>query len=154
LSDVLILPDEIRREAERWLDDIEAALVRLEASGAALAAPDAASLSAAIEDVRTNTSFARRMFAGGIPLGTMADDRWVPIAKPSRALAVAVHSLGDNFARTPFDLLARGKNLLTVEAYKPFSLQVAYVLASIFTNLTRAVWEDYPEYAPSDWKLS
>ena len=28
----------------------------------------------------------------------------------------------------------------------------AAVLGSIFTNLLRAVWDQYPQYAPADWK--
>jgi hypothetical protein len=151
MSETLILPDELRLSTEQWLDDVEAGVVRLEDAYGDVTAADAAALRAAIADVRTCTSFAKRMFAGAVPLGALAHASWVPIAKPSPELAAAIFSRGYEFAQTPFALLEQGKALLTPETYKSFSLEVAYVLASTFTNLTRAVWDDYAQYAPPGW---
>jgi len=151
MSETLILPDELRVSTEQWLNDVEAGVVRLEDAYGDLSAADASSLHAAIADVRTCTSFARRMFAGAVQLDALADASWVPIAKPSPELAAAIFSRGYEFAQTPFALLEHAKTQLTLDTYKSFSLEVAYVLGSTFTNLTRAVWDDYPQYAPPGW---
>lgn len=151
MRDMLNLPDELRLEAERWLDDVDDAIGRLETASRALEAADAIALMTAISNVRITTSFARRMLSGLEPLGALADSRWVPIAKPSRELALAVYSLGHDFARTPVALLQRGKSLLSAQTSRAFSLEIAYVIGSVFTNLNRAIWDDYPEYAPPDW---
>jgi len=154
MSETLTLPDELRVTTEQWLDDVEAGLVRLENAYGGLRAADASSLHAAIADVRTCTSFARRMFDGAVPLGALADASWVPITKPSLELAAAIFSRGYEFAQTPFALLEQAKALLSLDMYKSFSLEVAYVLGSTFTNLTRAVWDDYPQYAPPGWSAA
>jgi hypothetical protein len=151
MAHVLNLPNELRLEAERWLDGVDRAIGRLEAASRRLEASDALSLITATADVTISTAFARRMLSGLEALGSLADARWAPIAKPSRELAVVVHAVGDEFARTPVALLQLGKSLLPTETFRAFSLEIAYVIGSIFTNLTRAIWEDYPEYAPPDW---
>jgi hypothetical protein len=154
VSNGLNLPSELRIDVERWLDEIGASIGFIEAVGRGLDPGDASSLRDAIGDVRARTAFARRMFAGLVPLGSQPDDRWVPIAKPSRELAAVVHSAGEAFARTPVALLKRGSALLPADTYRAFSLEVAFVVASIFTNLTRAIWNEFPEYAPDGWQQS
>lgn len=133
------------------MNNVETGVGRLETAAASLTAADAASLRAATADVRASTSFARKMFSGAVSLGTQADDRWVPIAKPGPELAAAIFANGCEFAETPFALLEQAKVLLAADTYSSFRLEVAHVVASIFTNLTRAVWNDYPEYAPPGW---
>jgi|SRR6478609_1886776 len=151
MSTTLTLPDDVLLCAEQWLDSIDARVARLETATVGLSASDAASLRAAIADVRASTLFAKKMFSGAVSLGTRADDRWVPITKPGPELAAAIFANGYEFAETPFALLERAKALLAADTYNLFRLEVSHVLASLFTNLTRAVWNDYPEYAPPAW---
>jgi hypothetical protein len=102
-------------------------------------------------DTLNTLGFARGILAGDIPLGQRPDSRWVPVKQPSRALAALVHSHGDHFGGTPRELVELAKASLAEEQRRAFLLMIGDVLGSVFTNLTRAVWNDYPEYAPPGW---
>jgi len=51
----------------------------------------------------------------------------------------------------PHDLVDLAKAWLPEEQRRHFLLMIGDVLGSAFTNLFRAVWEDYPQYAPPGW---
>ncbi len=109
-------------------------------------------LAEASNDTMKTLAFARRILAGDVPLGERSDSRWVPVKEPSRALASLVKLHCDRLGGTPTDLIELARACLPEEQYRPFLLMVGDVLGSVFINLTRAVWNDYPEYAPPGWK--
>jgi hypothetical protein len=102
-------------------------------------------------DVLNTLRHSRGIFAGDVPLGQRPDSRWVPIVHPSPALAALVHSAGGDLGETPRELLELAKATLREEQYQAVLLTVGDVLGSVFTNLTRAVWDGYPEFAPPGW---
>jgi hypothetical protein len=145
-------PTALREEAERWLDQLEQCVSRLQSNAGHLPDGEAHMLAEASADTMNTLVFARGILAGEVPLGPCPDSRWVPVKQPSRALAALVHAEGDHLGGTPWDLVELAKASLSEEQRRPFLLMIGDVLASVFTNLTRAVWNDYPEYAPPGWE--
>jgi hypothetical protein len=75
----------------------------------------------------------------------------VPIASPSPALAAIVAGADEALKQTPWKLIEQAKTTLDERYRRAFLLVTGDVLGSIFTNLFRADWEEYPQYAPVDW---
>ena len=146
-----MLSPELKAETDDWLDQLESSIARIENCAPGLSEDEARALHDAIADVRTVTSFARAMFAGSLPMDERVNDRWTPLVHPSPALAALVHSAGDSLGGTPWPLIERAKATLPESQRRPFLLVVGSVLGSVFTNLTRAVWNDYPQFAPQGW---
>jgi hypothetical protein len=76
----------------------------------------------------------------------------VPIAKPSPALAAIVVATDEVLKQTPWELIEHAKTTLDEQYRRAFLLVTGDVLGSTFTNLFRAVWDQYPQYEPADWK--
>jgi hypothetical protein len=146
------VPANLRAEAERWLDRLEECVMALQTNAAQLPDRDAQMLAEASADTINTLIFARGVLAGDVRLGERPNSRWVPVKQPGRDLAVLVHAHGDRLGGTPWDLVELAKASLPDEQRRPFLLMIGDVLASVFTNLTQAVWNDYPEYAPQGWK--
>jgi hypothetical protein len=151
-AEYLRLPTSIGQAAERWLTDIETSLVTLETSAVSLSRDEATALRDAIADVRTCTSFAMAVLSGDAPVAQRAPSRWVPITRPSPELAAIISSVDDLLKDTPWKLVDSAKSVLDDYQRHAFLQIVGDVLGSIFTNLIRAVWNEYPEHAPADWK--
>lgn len=147
----LKLPAPLLAEAVHWLDEIESRLRQVASVESRLSGEEAASLRDAIGDVRATLAFARQLYSAQAPLGQSADTRWVPLVTVSPVLAAAIHSAGDALWGTPWELIERGKASLEGDQRAAFVQIAGDVLGSIFTNFTRAVWKDYPSYAPDGW---
>jgi hypothetical protein len=134
------------------LTDIDRCLAELESSAVSLSSGDAAVLREAVADVRVVVSFAREALSSETPPAERAPTRWVPIKKPSPALAVVVAAADDAIKQTPWALIEQAKSTLDDHHRHAFLLITGDALGSIFTNLFRAVWNEYPQYAPADWE--
>ncbi|RYZ01381.1 MAG: hypothetical protein EOO73_35750 [Myxococcales bacterium] len=145
------IPDDLREAAGRWLDDLEQKVSAIQSNANRLPEADAHMLAEATDDTMNTLRFARAILAGEVALGQRPDSRWVPVKQPSPALAAIIHSNGGHLGGTPHDLVELAKASLPEEQRRPFLLMIADVLGSVFTNLSRAVWDDYPEYAPPGW---
>jgi hypothetical protein len=146
------LPPALLTDASRWLDEIEATLGHLMSVVPTLSAAEAAALRAAVQDVQVTTAFARDMICGRLPLDHPTNTQWVPLANASPALAAAIHASGGSLSETPWPLIQHAKLALTDDQHSAFVRVVGDVLGSVFTNLTRAVWNNYPAYAPDGWE--
>jgi hypothetical protein len=145
------LPDELRERGERWLLDLERRVVAIQAGANQLSEAEALMLITAIGDVLDTLQHARGVFVGDVPLGQRPSSRWVPVTRPSRTLAALVHSAGADLGETPLELIRVAKSELSEERCAAVLLTIGDVLGSVFTNLTRAVWDSHPEFAPSGW---
>jgi hypothetical protein len=76
----------------------------------------------------------------------------VPIARPSPALAAIVAATDEVLKQTPWELIEYAKAAVDERHQRAFLLVTGDVLGSIFINLFRAVWNEYPQYAPDDWE--
>ena len=151
MSDCLILPAEVREDAENWLDELEAKVAVVEDASNRLSGSELSTLREAIADVRTNMSFARAAFLG-LVAPTESPPGFCPIpSRPSPELAALIHGIGDALGGTPWPMIARAKLALDASQHRPFLTVVGTVLASVFTSLTQGVWNNYPEYAPKGW---
>jgi len=151
VSDYLVLPPQVREQAESWLDQLETKVGVIEDGARQLSESEAASLRDALEDVRSNTAFARAAFAGAQPLTELPAAYCSVPTHPSRELATLIHAAGEEFGGTPWPMIEYAKATLEDSHRRPFLLVVGTVLASVFTSLTQGVWNDYPEYAPEGW---
>jgi len=151
VSDYLVLTPEVREQAESWLDQLEAKVGVIEDGARQLSESEAASLRDALEDVRSNTAFARAAFSGARSLTELPSAYCSVPTHPSRELAILIHAAGEEFGGTPWPLIEHAKATLEDPHRRPFLLVVGTVLASVFTSLTQGVWNDYPEYAPEGW---
>jgi hypothetical protein len=151
VSDYLVLTPQVREQAESWLDLLEARVGVIEDGARQLPDSEAASLRQALEDVRSNTAFARAAFSGIRPLTELPSAYCVVPTHPSRELATLIHTAGEEFAGTPWPMIEYAKATLEDSHRRPFLTVVGTVLASVFTSLTQGVWNDYPEYAPEGW---
>ena len=146
------MPESITLDALQWLADIDGGLVELESSAASLSDHDKAVLREAIADVRAVMSFARLAYSSEAPPTERPPSKWVPIARPSPALAAIVAATDEVLKQTPWELIEYAKAAVDERHQRAFLLVTGDVLGSIFINLFRAVWDEYPQYAPDDWK--
>jgi hypothetical protein len=151
VSDYLVLTPQVREQAESWLDLLEAKVGFIEDGARQLSESEAASLRDALEDVRSNTAFARAAFAGTRLLTELPTPYCSVPTHPSRELSTLIHAAGEEFGGTPWPMIECAKAILEDAQRRPFLLVVGTVLAFVFTSLTQGVWNDYPEYAPEGW---
>jgi hypothetical protein len=146
------LPESITLAALQWLSDVDGGLAELESSATSLSDHDQAVLREAIGDVRVVISFARQAYSSEAPPTERPASKWVPIARPSPALAPIVAATDEVLKQTPWELIEHAKATLEERHQRAFLLVTGDVLGSIFINLFRAVWDEYPQYAPADWE--
>jgi hypothetical protein len=151
VSDCLTLPPSVREEAQHWRDQLDAEITSVESAAPRLSEAEANALRNAIADVRANISFARAALSGVVRLTDRPRAHCAIPSKPSPELAAVIHAAGDALGGTPWLMIDRAKLALDDGQRRPFLLVIGTVLASVFTSMTRAVWNKYPEYAPDGW---